>query len=161
MIVHAGLLAAWMDGAWRGALIEGPSGAGKSDLALRALQWGFRLVADDRTLIWSSGGRLFGRAPHTLKDLLEVRGLDVVREPALTFCEIRLIVRCEETDRIPELRTAAYAGLSLPLVGLNPLEASAPAKLSRALQHLGCGAEGAYQARLVAPFLPRAGGESR
>ena len=55
------------DGGWRGALIEGPSGAGKSDLALRALDAGFRLVADDRVVVWTSGGRLFGRAPDAAR----------------------------------------------------------------------------------------------
>ena len=50
MIAHAGLLAQRIGGRWKGALIEGPSGAGKSDLALKALDAGFRLVADDRVM---------------------------------------------------------------------------------------------------------------
>ena len=45
MILHAGLVSTYLDGFWRGVLIEGPSGAGKSDLALRMLDQGFRLVA--------------------------------------------------------------------------------------------------------------------
>ena len=51
MIHHAGLLARWTGGHWRGVLIEGESGSGKSDLALRALDDGWSLVADDRTLL--------------------------------------------------------------------------------------------------------------
>ena len=51
MIVHAGLVALRHGGLWRGALITGPSGSGKSDLALRCLEHGFRLVADDRVLL--------------------------------------------------------------------------------------------------------------
>ena len=58
MIRHAGLIARRMGGVWRGVLIEGPSGAGKSDLALRALDQGFRLVADDRVVVWTDAGRL-------------------------------------------------------------------------------------------------------
>ena len=61
MILHAGLVARRQDGYWRGVLIEGASGAGKSDLALRALDHGFRLVADDRVVVWASGGALYGQ----------------------------------------------------------------------------------------------------
>ena len=46
---HAGLIALYDAGGWKGVLIEGASGSGKSDLALRCLGRGFRLVADDRT----------------------------------------------------------------------------------------------------------------
>ena len=62
-------------------LIEGPSGSGKSDLALRAIEIGFRLVADDRTLVWASGGALYGRAPAPLGGLIEVRGVGVLAGP--------------------------------------------------------------------------------
>src|SRR3954468_23707618 len=88
VIVHAGLIARRSGGPWRGVLIEGPSGSGKSDLALRALEAGFRLVADDRVVLWASEGRLFGRAPETLFGLIEVRGLDVIRVEALPLCEV-------------------------------------------------------------------------
>ena len=65
MILHAGLIAGRIDGAWRGALVMGPSGSGKSDLMLRAIGLGLRLVADDRTLVWTSGSKAFGRAPSS------------------------------------------------------------------------------------------------
>lgn len=161
MILHAGLLATWTQAGWAGALIEGASGAGKSDLALRALDAGFRLVADDRTRVWESAGRLFGRAPDTLEGLIEVRGLDVVREPALDFCEIRLLALCEAAERIPDDRVAERVGVRLPVVSIAPLEASAPAKLRRALQHLGAGPEGAYLAARAGHGTPRRGGETR
>ena len=133
MIRHAGLIAARREGAWRGVLIEGPSGAGKSDLALRALDHGFRLVADDRVLLWTSGGRLFGRAPDALSGLLEARSLGVGPIAALPFAEVALAVRCGTPERLPEPQEVEFLGISLPAVTLPPLEASAPAKLSRAL----------------------------
>ena len=158
MILHAGLIAARGPDGWRGVLVEGPSGAGKSDLALRALHQGFRLVADDRVLVWESGGALYGRAPDTLAGRIEVRGLDVVAEPALPFCRIALVARAGVPDRIPAPVRVEYLGLSVPLVLLSPLESSAPAKLARALQHLGAGAEGAYQVtRAAGPRRVRAG----
>lgn len=163
MILHAGLLALYEGGRWRGVLVEGASGAGKSDLALRATSEGFRLVADDRTVIWASGGALFGRAPHRLHGLIEARGLDVVSAAALVQTRIDLVARSapsEAVERIPEPRAVDYVGLSVPLITLALLESSAPAKLRHALQHLGAGAEGAYQAHRVARLPIGPGGDS-
>jgi hypothetical protein len=139
MIRHAGLVAIRRNGFWAGVLLEGPSGSGKSDLALRMLAAGFRLVADDRVLVWACEGRLFGRAPAALSDLIEIRGLDVVRETALPMAEIRLVARCGATEgeRIPALNHAEIAGISVGAIDVLASAASAPAKLSRALQHLG------------------------
>lgn len=133
MIIHAGLIARRDRGPWRGVLIEGPSGSGKSDLALRALDQGFRLVADDRVLLWTSGGRLFGRAPETLAGLLEVRGLEVIPMEALALCEIVLAVRPDPPERLAEPKAATHLGVEIPLIDLDFREASAPAKLGRAL----------------------------
>lgn len=163
MILHAGLLALYNGGRWRGVLVEGASGAGKSDLALRALSEGFRLVADDRTVVWASGGSLFGRAPQALQGMIEARGLDVVRTGAIDQTRIDLVARAaapEDVERIPERQVVDYAGLSVPLITLALLESSAPAKLRHALQHLGAGAEGAYQAHRVARLPTRPGGDS-
>jgi serine kinase of HPr protein (carbohydrate metabolism regulator) len=148
VILHAGLLALRLSGYWRGALIQGPSGAGKSDLALKALDAGFHLVADDRVIVWCSGGALFGRAPAPLAGLIEARGHGVVREPRLALAEIVLVATCAEgaIERTPELETIEVAGVALPHVRLNPFETSATAKLRRALQHLGHSPQQAYQA---------------
>jgi serine kinase of HPr protein (carbohydrate metabolism regulator) len=136
VIRHAGLIAVRAGGPWRGVLIEGAAGVGKSDLALRALGQGFSLVADDRVLLWTSGGRLFGRAPDNLAGLLEVRGLQVVSVPALRLAEVALVARCGVADeRIPEPRFSEILGVSLPLIDIDPREPSAPAKLGRALSY--------------------------
>jgi serine kinase of HPr protein (carbohydrate metabolism regulator) len=135
LIRHAGLIAARLGGAWLGVLIEGPAGAGKSDLALRALDQGFSLVADDRVTLWACEGRLFGAAPDTLAGLLEVRGLDVIRLTARPLAEVALVARCGVPERIPEADSSEILGVSVPLIELDPREASAPAKLRRALSH--------------------------
>lgn len=139
MIAHAGLIARRCGGPWRGVLIEGASGAGKSALALRALETGFRLVADDRVVLWASDGRLFGRAPETLFGLIEVRGLDVVRVEALPLCEVVLVVKLGKPERIPEPAWVERQGVRLPLVELNPFETVAPVKLGRALAAFDAG----------------------
>ena len=136
MIVHAGLVATRLDGRWRGALIEGPSGCGKSDLALRLLDQGFRLVADDRVVLWTSEGRLFGRAPGPLAGLIEARGVDVLATTALPFCEIVLVVQPGAPERLPEPQLLDRLGIMTRSLVLPYREASAPAKLSRALTAL-------------------------
>ncbi|MDP1619343.1 HPr kinase/phosphorylase [Phenylobacterium sp.] len=137
MILHAGLIARYDAGGWRGVLIEGPSGAGKSDLALRCLHLGFRLVADDRVLIWRSGGRLFGRAPESLAGLMEVRNLGVLPTAALPLAPIALAVRLGHGERLPDRETVRHLEVDLPVITLAGLENSAPAKLVRALDALG------------------------
>ncbi len=141
MIRHAGLIACRLRGYWAGVLIEGPSGSGKSDLALRCLDLGFRLVADDRVEIWASGGAAWGRAPASLAGLIEVRGQGVLRESPIPLARIALVAACVEAsqtlERLPDLEYETLAGVSTPRLSLNPLEASAPAKLRRAIEHLG------------------------
>jgi len=133
MIRHGGLIARRVNGFWRGVLIEAPSGGGKSDLALRCLDYGFRLVADDRVLLWVADGRLFGRAPETLAGLIEVRGVDVLRVEPVAFCEVALLVRFGAAERIPDFATETILGVAVPLLAADPFEISAPAKLGRAL----------------------------
>jgi serine kinase of HPr protein (carbohydrate metabolism regulator) len=141
MILHAGLIALRSRGSWRGVLIQGPSGAGKSDLALRATEAGFRLAADDRTRLFVSAGRLFGAPPRPLFGLIEVRGLGVLRHDSLAFAEIALSVRCKtaaaEVERFPERATESLLGVDVPILEIWPLEISAPAKIRRAIEHLG------------------------
>jgi serine kinase of HPr protein (carbohydrate metabolism regulator) len=133
VIRHAGLIAARLGGAWAGVLLEGPSGAGKSDLALRALDRGFRLVADDRVLLWAVDGRLYGRAPDTLRGLIEIRGLDVVAVTPLAFCEVVIVAQMGLPERLPDPATEGILGVRVQRLTVAAFEASAPAKLSRAL----------------------------
>jgi serine kinase of HPr protein (carbohydrate metabolism regulator) len=141
MIRHAGLIARRIGGLWRGALIEGASGVGKSDLALRAVESGFRLVADDRVTVFVSGGRLQGVAPAPLVGLLEIRGLGVVSQAAIAVAQVSLIVRCIDTpsaiERLPDPRFETILGVDVPVFDLWPLEPAAPVKIRRMLEHLG------------------------
>lgn len=148
MIVHATTVAHWRAGVWRAVMLFGPSGSGKSDLALRALQAGWRLVADDYTLVWRSGEGLWARAPETIVDRIEARGLGVVPEPCLGAAQAVLAVKCElgKIERMPEPEVVHVADVALPCVRLRALDASAFAKLERALSTrvLGASARSAY-----------------
>jgi HPr kinase/phosphorylase len=120
------------DGA--GVLILGPSGAGKSDLALRLLDRGFSLVADDQVEI-SDG---VARAPAGLAGLLEVRGIGIVQLPYLSDVKLNVIIALtEQPERLP--RPERHAVLGLPIVRLRAADASAPARVALALDcALGC-----------------------
>jgi len=163
-VLHAGLLALRSGGRWRGVLVLGPSGSGKSDLALRALDAGFRLVADDRTCVWASAGRPYGRAPETLFGLLEVRGLDLVRIPALDFCRIDLAVSAaapgSTPERLPDPDALEVAGTRVPHLVLRLTDASAPHRLREALWRLGGEGEESYQGGLPAPPASATGGSA-
>ncbi|MFM8819530.1 MAG: HPr kinase/phosphorylase [Phenylobacterium sp.] len=154
---HASLLALWSGGRWRGVLVEGASGSGKSDLALRALDLGFRLISDDRTLVWSSDGAAYGRAPESLAGLLEVRGVGVLRIPALAFCRIDLVVMSGTPERLPDPEFAVLAGAPIRRLSLRLTDASAPHRLKEALCRLGAEPEESYQVPLPAPVAPVTG----
>lgn len=128
LLVYATAVA--IDGA--AVLLRGPSGSGKSDLALRLVDAGAQLVADDQTLLRRDGKRLLASAPATLVGLLEVRGLGIVRVGAAQAAPLLLVadlVPPGEVERLPEARRETILGVSVPVVALAPFEASAPAKL--------------------------------
>jgi len=141
VILHAGLVARRVRGHWRGALIEGPSGIGKSDLALRCLEAGAALAADDRVLLWVSGGRLWGRAPDPLFGQMEVRGVGIVSRPALPFAPIDLVIDCQPraaaVERMPREAVAERLGIALPSRALWPFEPAAATKLLTLLDRVG------------------------
>lgn len=144
MIVHAGLIALFDRGVWRGALIEGPSGAGKSDLALRAMAMGpWRLVADDRVRLFVSGAQLFGRAPAILAGKIEARGLGVIGQCWRGMAPIHLAVRClgpgESPERAPEEAVARFLGVGVGRLALHARAPSAPILLTAAMRRLGGG----------------------
>lgn len=130
-------------------LLRGPSGAGKSDLALRLMQRGWRLVADDQTEVTAEAGRLIARAPAAIAGRIEVRGLGLLPAEALSrarLCLIVDLVPAAEVERLPEPGREDLLGIALPRIALAPFEASATAKLhlaaTRAATDSGARAEG-------------------
>lgn len=125
-----------------GILLRGPSGAGKSDLALRLIDQGARLVADDQTELQREGDDIIMKAPASIAGRIEVRGLGIVDVPHLASAPLRLVVDLmppQEIERMPAAHECTFLGCAFPLVALAPFEASAPVKLRLALRSLGCG----------------------
>jgi serine kinase of HPr protein (carbohydrate metabolism regulator) len=122
-----------------GVLLRGESGAGKSDLALRLIDGGARLVADDRTDLVREGDRLIARAPAAIAGLIEARGVGILRlPPERLAAEVAVVlivdlVDATSVERLPETTREALLGVWLPRVALAPFEASAPAKIRLAL----------------------------
>jgi HPr kinase/phosphorylase len=132
VMVHATCIA--FDG--HGILLRGASGSGKSDLALRAIDHGAQLVADDQVVLARDGADMIASAPASLHGLIEIRGVGVMRMDAAAQAKIALVADMTDPhtiERLPDRRHCDIDGVSLPWLALAPFEASAPAKLRFAL----------------------------
>lgn len=131
--VHATCVA--LDG--KGVLLRGEPGSGKSDLALRLIDDGWDLVADDYTELEDDDGVLRAAPPATIQGLLEVRGIGIVRLDHATLAQVVAVFDLKplcDIERLPEPKATALCGLDVPLYALHCHDASAPAKIRLALK---------------------------
>ena len=115
-----------------GVVLVGPSGSGKSDLALRLIDQGAKLVADDRVVIERHGARLIARPPAAIAGLIEVRGLGIMRVGYCPASELGLVVGLgaeRPAERLPERATYQVLGVALPHLKLDPWTPSACARI--------------------------------
>ena len=120
-----------------GVLLRGPSGSGKSDLALRLIDQGATLVADDQVLLRMQDGQVLAEPPEILAGLLEVRGLGILpfvhRAPAPVGLVIDL-VEPADVERMPEPETLVLLDRPIHLYRIAARESSAPLKVRLAVR---------------------------
>ncbi len=119
----------------QGILITGPSGSGKSDLALRLIDRGAQLVGDDYLEVSVQGTTLLASPPLRLAGKLEVRGIGICRFDYVAPAPLALHVRLgSPPDRLPEPAHSLIFGVTLPILDLMAMDASAPLKVELALK---------------------------
>jgi HPr kinase/phosphorylase len=119
-----------------GVLLRGPSGAGKSDLALRLIDGGAVLVADDLCQIRRESESLFIDLPDQVDPIfrgqIEIRGFGIARLDYFGPAPLGLVVDLRpvrQAGRSSGPAAIEYLGLARPLVVLDPFQASAATRL--------------------------------
>jgi HPr kinase/phosphorylase len=121
----------------KGVLLRGPSGSGKSDLALRLIDDGAVLISDDRTALIQRDGNVVAQCPASIAGKLEVRGVGILDVPYIEEAALSMIVNLVESaqvERLPLRSKAELLGCRIPLMLLEPFEASATAKIKMAIR---------------------------
>jgi len=112
-------------------------------LALRLIDRGAVLIADDQVELVQRRGRVHACALAIIYGKLEVRGIGIVDVDAAA-APISLVVDIErEPERLPEPTAITIEDVRLPLIALAPFDASAPIKVELALKRFGLPLEGA------------------
>jgi HPr kinase/phosphorylase len=122
-----------------GILIRGPSGSGKSDLALRLIDDGADLIADDQVVIKAVGQELYLSAPDSLSGLIEVRGIGVIKIEYVSDIRLCLIVELDpsnEIQRIPTIKEELIKNIPVPVINMYAFESSVLAKIKIILGYL-------------------------
>ncbi len=111
----------------KGVLITGSSGAGKSDLALRLIDRGAKLVADDQTCLAVTEGKLIAAPVPGFAGRMEIRGLGIMERPHVPSATVALHVDLETPpDRLPEPATRTFSGISVRTICVDSRAPSAP-----------------------------------
>ncbi|TVV72551.1 HPr kinase/phosphorylase [Sphingomonas solaris] len=132
--IHATTIAIRHGEDWRAVLLTGRSGSGKSDLALRLIDRGAMLVADDYTDLRRDGDRLIATPPPRIAGQIEVRGIGIVAMAHLAEAPVAMVAVLDGVvERMPEPVAHTLAGVTVPGTVIAPFEASAAIRVERAL----------------------------
>jgi len=123
----------------RGVILRGPSGSGKSDLAVRLINEGALLVADDQTILFIESGRLMAQSPAEIAGQMEVRGIGIVKMGPPAIVPVFLLIEMSDPADVPRLadfEPVELVGQQVPRINLAPFEMSSAAKVKLALRAL-------------------------
>lgn len=120
-------------------MLLGESGSGKSDLALRLIDRGAQLVSDDQVRLYRRDNAAFASSPDTIKGLLELRGIGIIKLPYKEDMPLSLVVRLtgrQDIERLPEQEFYDCLGIRIPLIRLYPFDISSPIKIEMMLSEV-------------------------
>ncbi len=119
----------------RAVLLRGPSGAGKSSLALRLIEDGAVLIADDLCELRRSGDRLLIDLPAAVdprfRGAIERRGRGIERHSYFGPAPLVLVVDLQAKEEGSARKNAEFLGLVRPLIVLDPFLPGAVATLRK------------------------------
>jgi len=132
-VIHASCVA--IEGV--GILIRGPSGSGKSDLALRLIDDGAELVADDYCKVNIENNTLTVTAMDGMTGKIEVRGLGILPVAAVAQARLGIVVDLKPKDdieRLPDVSKVCIERVELPRIFIDADTVSAALKVRLALR---------------------------
>ena len=135
MLIHASSVAI-NDSA---VLLVGEAGVGKSDVALRLIDAGAVLIADDQTILTQDNNVLMASSPTSIKGLIEVRHVGLLRMPSVPATPVALYVELvppdENLERLPDDEFITLETISIRKLRLPAYAASTPAKIRAVLRY--------------------------
>ncbi len=121
-----------------GIMIIGEPGIGKSDLALRLIDSGATLIADDITICRKIGEFIFLFSREETRGLLEVRDLGIINVPYVENIKLVMIVNLLKINkqRIPTNNLKTIMGKKFPRLSIVGSHASSIVKVKFKLNEI-------------------------
>ena len=118
-------------------LLRGAPGIGKSDLALRLIEEGAKLIADDRVQLIEINGQVCASSPESISGIMEVRVVGILNVESTSEIPIGLLVELvveSEIERLPEPEYDQLLTQKIKVIKIDPFSVSATAKIRYVLK---------------------------
>ncbi|MDX1975634.1 MAG: HPr kinase/phosphatase C-terminal domain-containing protein [Rickettsiales bacterium] len=116
----------------KGVLILGDAGSGKSELALRLIDRGAVLVADDQVELLAVRKELVASVPPQIEGLFEVRGVGIFQMAFVDHVPLSLVVKLvprTHIERMPDPMFFDCLEVRVPLLLLHSFDHATDAKI--------------------------------